>query len=90
MTIYTEDCEMTKEVARAMRLVVPATAFYMKNLAEIVDITQLSVGDDEYDYVVRVPAIRCNEVDLRIARLTFDVEERFGVTITVMPIWVVA
>jgi hypothetical protein len=90
MTIYTEDYAMSKDVARAVRVLVPATAFFVSHLARIADVTQLSEGDDEYDYFVGVPADRLHEMDQRISDLKFAVQERFGVTITVMPIAVAA
>ncbi len=90
MTIFTEDYEMSKEVARAVRVLAPATAFFVRNLARIVDVTQLSEGDDEYDYFVAVPVDRLHEMDQRISDLKFAVQERFGVTITIMPIAVAA
>lgn len=62
----------------------------MSHLARIVDITQLSEGDEEYDYFVRVPAHKLHELSQRIGDLRFDVEERFGVRITIMPIAVSA
>lgn len=46
--------------------------------------------DAEYDYFVRVPARRLHELDQRIEELRFDVEERFGVRIAIMPIAVAA
>jgi hypothetical protein len=84
MMIFTEDYVMTQEVARAIRMIVPATAFFMKNLARIVDITQLSEGDDEFDYFVRVPANELHELDQRIVDLKFEVQDRFGVKIMIM------
>ena len=90
MMIFTEDYVMSKEVARAFRMIVPATAFFMKNLADIVDITQLSEGDDEFDYFVRVPVKGLHEIDQRISDLKFAVQDRFGVMITIMPIPVAA
>jgi hypothetical protein len=90
MMIFTEDYEMSSEVARAFRIVVPATAFFVSNLARVVDITQLSEGDDEYDYFVRVPAGQLHEMTLCISDLKFVVQERFGVKITIMPIPVAA
>lgn len=90
MTIYTDECVMSKEVAEALRILVPATAFFVSNLAGIVDITKLREGDEEYDYFVSVPADRLHEMDLRISDLKHTVQERFGVTITIMPIPVAA
>ncbi|HZY95634.1 MAG TPA: hypothetical protein VFE35_00880 [Candidatus Cybelea sp.] len=86
MTVYTDDYVMSKEAAQAFRIAVPAIAYFMSNLARIVDITQIREGDDEYDYFVSVPADRLHEMDLRITDLKFKVQERFGVTITIMPI----
>ena len=83
--IFTEDYVTSKEVAQAIRMIVPATAFFMKNLAHIVDMTQLSEGDDEFDYVIGVPADRLHEMDQRIADLKFEVQDRFGVKIMIMP-----
>jgi hypothetical protein len=90
MMIFTEDYEMSQDAARALRIVAPATAYFVRNLAQIVDITQLSAGDDEYDYFVRVPVDRLHETDLCVSDLKFDVQKRFGVMITIMPIPVAA
>ena len=81
---------MPKDVARAIRVLVPATAFLVRNLARIVDVSELSEGDDEYDFFVPVPADRLHEMDLRISDLKFEIQERFGVMITIMPIPVAA
>jgi hypothetical protein len=90
MMIYTDDYVASKEALRALRVVAPATAFFIRNLADIVDIKQLTEGDDEYDYFVRVPVSQLHETDLRVSELKFEVEKRFGVTITIMPIPVAA
>ncbi|MEA2721642.1 MAG: hypothetical protein QOJ39_3506 [Candidatus Eremiobacteraeota bacterium] len=90
MMVFTDDYEMSEEVARAVRVIAPATAFFIKNLARIVDITELSEGDDEFDYFVRVPVKGLHEIDQRIADLKFAVQDRFGVMITIMPIPVAA
>jgi hypothetical protein len=90
MTLYTEDYVMSREVAQAFRHVTPATAYFFSRLAGMVDMTQLSEGDDDYDYFVRVPVERLHELDLRISALKFEVQKRFGVTIFIMPIPVAA
>lgn len=90
MMIFTEDYVMSKDVARAVRVLVPATAFLVRNLARLVDVSELSEGDDEYDFFIPVPADRLHELDLRIADLQFEVQERFGVKIAIMPIPVAA
>lgn len=84
MLIFAEDYTMPKEVARAVRIIAPATVFFMKSLARIVDMTQLSEGDDEFDYFVGVPVDRLPETDVRLSDLRFEVEDRFGVMITIM------
>ena len=86
MMIFIEDYEKPKELTRALRRVAPATSFFITNLARIVDIAQLTEGDDEYDYFVRVPANRLHEIDQRVSDLKFAVQDRFGVMITIMPI----
>ena len=85
MTIFTDDYEMSKELARVTRVLGPATAYLVRSPARIVDLTELSEGDDECDYFVPVPVERLHEMDHRISDLKFDVRERFGVTITIMP-----
>jgi hypothetical protein len=86
MTIYTDDDVMSKHVARALRVLAPATAYFMRNLAGIADVTQLREGDDEYDFFLHVPADQLHEMDQRISDLKFAVRDRFGVMITIMPI----
>jgi len=86
MTIDTEDFEISKEAARALRIVTPAVACFVRNLVGIVDVAQLSEGDDEYDFFVHVPADQLHEISLRISDLKFAVRDRFGVMITIMPI----
>ena len=85
MTIYTEDY-VTREAARVIRMITPATAFFFSNLARLVDLTQLREGDADYDFLVRVPLERLHELDLQIADLTIEVQKRFGVKINIMPI----
>ena len=87
MTIFPEH-ELPKDVAQALRMLAPANAFFVANLARIVDVTTLTEGDEEYDYFVPVPAKQLHEVSQRIADLKFTVQERFGIGISVMPITV--
>jgi len=90
MTILTEKPRTSQAVDRAISAITPATAFFFSNLARLVDIANLSEGDADYDYFVSVPAGQLHEVSQRIGELRFDVEERFGVRITIMPIAVAA
>ena len=86
MTIYTEESEMSEEVARAVKKLAPATVFFISNLARIVDISKLAIGDDEEDFFVPIPSHELHEVSQRVADLEFEVQERFGVGISVLPI----
>jgi hypothetical protein len=63
-----------------------AQAFFLTNLGRIVGDAPVTAGDDEFDYFVRVRASRLHDVGLRISRLQFKVQERFGVVLTAMPI----
>jgi hypothetical protein len=83
MTILTEEPGTSNDVERAVRAITPATAFFFSNLARLVDVTRLSEGDAEYD---NIPAGQLHELSQRIGELRFEVEERFGVRITIMPI----
>jgi hypothetical protein len=84
--IFSADCEMSKEVARAVRVLAPANAAFVSSLARIVDVTQLTEGDDEYDYFVTVPAARLHELGQRISDLKFAIQDKYGVMITIMPL----
>jgi hypothetical protein len=86
MTIFDTDHEMSKEVARTVRVLAPANAFFIANLARIVDVSGLAEGDGEFDYFVPVPANELHEVSQRVADLEFAVQERFGVGISALPI----
>jgi hypothetical protein len=86
MIVYNAKPEISDDVGRAVQVLAPATAFFVSNLASIVDVSQLSQGDDEQDFFVPVPANRLHEVSQRIADLEFEVQERFGVGISVLPI----
>ncbi len=90
MTILTEKPRTSKALDRAFSIITPATAFFFSQLARLVDITKLSEGDADYDYFVSVPASELHELSQQIGDLRFDVEERFGVRITIMPIAVAA
>ena len=86
MIVYNAAPEISDEVARAVQVLVPATAFFISKLARIVDVSKLSRGDDEEDFFVPVPAGQLHEVSQRIADLEFEVQERFNVGIRVLPI----
>jgi hypothetical protein len=86
MTVYSLEPNASNDVAQAINAIVPASAFFIAALARIVDLSQLTVGDDEQDYFVPIPSDRLHEVSLRIAQLQVEVQDRFGVQISVLPI----
>jgi hypothetical protein len=55
-------------------------------LADVVDLSTLEDGDDEFDYFVDVPLVRFGEIADRIAEIVCDVNVRFGVWVRVLPI----
>jgi hypothetical protein len=85
MMLYNET-EISDDVQQALRKVAPATVFFISNLARIVDISKLAIGDDEEDFFVPIPSHELHEVSQRVADLEFEVQERFGVGIRVLPI----
>jgi hypothetical protein len=46
----------------------------------------LTIGDDEEDFFVPIPSHELHEVSQRVSDLEFEVQERFGVGISVLPI----
>jgi hypothetical protein len=73
-------------VARTPRDVRSAEAFFLTNLARIVGDAPVMAGDDEFDYFVPVAVSRLHEVDQQISRLQLEVQERFDIVLTAMPI----
>lgn len=75
------DAEKTRREIRA------AEAFFVVGIARIVgDVSGLMAGADGFDYFVPVPASRLHEMSPRISDLQLDVQERFGISLTAMPI----
>jgi uncharacterized protein (DUF486 family) len=50
----------------------------------------LRTGDSQFDFLISVPANRLHEVSLRVADLELQVQEKFNVSITAMPIPIAA
>ncbi len=63
-----------------------AAAFFLTNLVRIVGDASVTAGNDEFDYFVPVAVSRLHDVDQQISRLQLEVQERFGVVLTAMPI----
>ncbi len=73
-------------VARTPRDVRSAEAFFLTSLARIVGDAPVTAGDNESDYFVPVAVSRLHEVDQQISRLQLEVQERFDIVLTAMPI----
>jgi hypothetical protein len=80
----------TERMRRVVRVARPAHAFFLARLSSLAgDLSGLKVGDDRYDYFINVPASRLHVLSQQIADLEFDVQERYGVAISAMPIPIV-
>ena len=83
--------KITAEVARARQAIRPAEAFFLARLGNIVgDMSGLAPGDEEFDYFIPVPVSRLHELGPRISDLQLEVQERFGIGLSAMPIPFVA
>ena len=75
------------EAARAREAISPAEAFFLAHLANIVgDMSRLTPGDEEFDYFIPVPVSRLHELSPQISDLQLEVQERFGIALSAMPI----
>ena len=80
--VDSSQCEVASR--RAVRA---AEAFFLARLARIVgDLSALTEGDDEFDYFVPVRASRLHEVGQRIADLELEVQDRYEISLSAMPI----
>lgn len=52
-------------------------------LANIVDLSTLTEGDDRFDYYVNVPAREYHELSQRVGNVEFDINLEFGVWVRV-------
>jgi hypothetical protein len=73
-------------VSVSRRDVRSAEAFFVAGLAKIVGDVTITAGDDEFDYFVSVPVSRLHDVSQQISRLQLEVQERFGIGLSAMPI----
>jgi hypothetical protein len=86
MTATAEPCDAVEETTGSLRA---AHTFFLARLAAIVgDMRGLTVGDDEFDYFIRIPLADLNETGERISELQFMVSERFRIGVTALPITV--
>jgi hypothetical protein len=69
---------------RAMRVARP---YFLSQLTSIFGKdAEITPGDYEFDYFVPVPVHQLEELGMRVTRLTFEVQERFGVYLSALPI----
>ena len=85
MTVWSIKPELEPALVESGRVLRRASIFFLKNLAEIIDVTCLTEGDEEYDYFLEVPAERLDDVIRRIAELQRAIQERFEIEISVKP-----
>jgi len=84
MTIVPDDPRAVEMAAEKLR---PANAFFLARLARLVgDISTLTVGDEEFDYFVRVPFDRLNVLNEQITDLQLEVLERYHIGISAFAI----
>jgi hypothetical protein len=83
--------EQAAEVEKARQAERPAELFFVAGLNAIAGgAGQLRTGDSQFDFLISVPANRLHEVSLRVADLELQVQEKFNVSITAMPIPIAA
>jgi hypothetical protein len=83
MTVFSIDPTLEPELIEFGRVLARASIFFMTSLGDIVDVTRLREGDEEYDYLLDVPADRLDAVSRRIGDLERTIRERFEIDIKV-------
>jgi hypothetical protein len=73
-------------VAEDPEVIRQARAALIARLANVVDLTTLAAGDDEFDYYVNVPASQYHELSQRIGDVEYDINIEFGVWVRAFPI----
>jgi|GEM_PF-4854624 len=64
-----------------------AEAFFLAGLAKLLgDETAPTRGDEEFGFFVRVPVSRLHELSPQVSDLQLEVQERFGILLSAMPI----
>ena len=75
-----------RKLVRASRTLSRANAFFIVNVASVVDVTRFTEGDADDDYYVEVPANRLAEVGWDLSAVTIAVLDRFDAHVSVLPI----
>jgi len=84
MTIVPDDPRAVEMAAERLR---PANAFFLARLAQLVgDVSTLTVGDDEFDYFIRVPSERLNLLNEQLTDLQLEVLQRYHIGISAFAI----
>jgi hypothetical protein len=86
MTVRITNPEAAAEVEEKSALLALATVAYIARLKEIVDISTLATGSHEFTYAVTVPQNEKLSLLPRLADLTMDIEDEFGVKITTLAV----
>jgi len=88
MTTYRIEPDLEPALIQFGRTLAQASIFFLKSLGNVVDLSCLKEGDDEYDYFLAIRADELELVDRRVADLQRAVLEQFGVAISIklMPI----
>ena len=85
MTTYRIKPELEPALIQFGRTLVRASIFFLKKLGDVVDLTCLKEGDDEYDYFLEVRADELEPVGRRVADLQRTVLQQFGIEIRIKP-----
>ena len=86
MTVTAMPPEAAEEIEKTMARLARATVAYMTRLKDIADVATLAPGLHGYDYAVTVDERDFLQVIPRLAGLTFDIEDEFGVKITTLAV----
>jgi hypothetical protein len=85
MTLTPVDPVAPAELERAATRLANATVAYLVRLKDIADITTLTIGAHGFDFGVTVSHADMPDVLPRLADLTFEIEDEYGVHITTYP-----
>ncbi|MBV8368042.1 MAG: hypothetical protein JO036_03755 [Candidatus Eremiobacteraeota bacterium] len=85
MTTYRIKPELEPALIQFGRTLVRASIFFLQKLGDIVDLSCLKEGDDEYDYFLEVRVDELELVGRRVAELQRAVLQQFGMEITLKP-----
>ncbi len=83
MTTYRIKPELEPALIQFGRTLVRASIFFLQKLDDIVDLSCLKEGDDEYDYFLEVRTDEFEPVGRRVADLQRSVLQQFGIEISI-------